>query len=109
AQFLSLEMSVGQLLLEAFRRTDELERFKTELPAEEVWLEKTDEPTEPGTFDQTVVNLVLRKLEKPRSLRDIKREMKTSEFAVVSGVAELLEKGVLRRTTKPPRPPAPVG
>jgi hypothetical protein len=102
-----LDMTAEELLMEGYRRCDELSRYREILPSEEVVLEKTGEAPDgdEGLLDQTLVGVVLRKLEQPRSVSQLKRELASTDFSVLAGINKLIEKGVLRPRRHVPSPP----
>lgn len=108
-ELISLDLSVEALLMEGFRRADELDRFREVLPGEDTVVELM--PVGEGKpFDasETMVGLVLDKLgQGPRTVRDLRRELKTPEFVLLDGLTKLIESGRVRRTVAVPTPAVP--
>jgi hypothetical protein len=108
AEMVPLDMSIEQLLMEGFRRADEIGRLRELVPGEDVLIEPTG--TDPGeeVLDRTLVGALYRKLDRPTSVRQLRRALKATEFSLLEGIARLMEKGVLRRhVPAPPPPPDP--
>jgi len=103
-----LDLSVGQLLMEGVRRSDEINRLRERLPDDEVVLERTEEIFDDETMRSTLTGLVVSKLERPLSVRELKRELRTSEFALLTGITALIDRGFVKTSDRTVRldPPA---
>jgi hypothetical protein len=108
-ELVPLDISVEELLMEGFRRADEVGRFRQLLPSDEVLLEQTGDGPGESLLAETLIGQVWRRLDRPRSVGQLKRDLKTSDFALLAGITRLLERGALRLRSPEQEPEPPRG
>ena len=95
-ELVPLDLPVGQLLLEGARRLDELSRLRKLVPSDAVLIERTGGAvTEPAATGQTLVCKVLRSLDRPRTVAELRTTLRTSDYALLNGLTALLDMGAV--------------
>ncbi|HEY8209977.1 MAG TPA: DUF4388 domain-containing protein [Myxococcaceae bacterium] len=90
-----IDRSMDEALLEGMRQADEVGRLLAQLPPRNAYLQVAPE-VEPPTDPHPVAAQVLELLHQPRTLAELLDSAPPADLAVLSALATLMQKGVVR-------------